>query len=95
MEWEKRGVREVGVCWVYAYVAVTGLQAMSGKAVALGKAPAEIPPEPAETTDDTPIAAETVPAAPQVTPAPAIPAGPQVIRQDVPKRRSIASKLAR
>lgn len=95
MEWEKRGVREVGVCWVYAYVAVTGLQAMSGKAVALGKAAAEIPPDSAETTEGAPIVAEAVPLAPQVMPAPALPTGPQVIRQEAPKRRSIASKLAR
>lgn len=39
-EWDKpKKPREAGVCFVYAYVAVCGLQAMSGRYVALGKLP--------------------------------------------------------
>lgn len=59
-EWEKAGVREVGVCWVYAYVAVTGLQALSRRFVAMGRAPEE-DHEPA-TVD----AQDEVPAAPPI-----------------------------
>jgi phage terminase large subunit GpA-like protein len=37
-EWEKpKAAREAGVCFVYAYAAVTGLQAMHPRYVALGK----------------------------------------------------------
>ena len=45
-EWDKpRGkAREVGVCFVYAYAAVCGLQAMDGRYVALGKA--DLEPDP-------------------------------------------------
>jgi phage terminase large subunit GpA-like protein len=39
-EWEKpKATHEAGVCFVYAYVAVCGLQAMSGRYVAIGKLP--------------------------------------------------------
>jgi phage terminase large subunit GpA-like protein len=39
-EWEKpKAAHEAGVCLVYAYAAVAGLQAMSGRYVAMGKAP--------------------------------------------------------
>ncbi|GEP09821.1 terminase gpA endonuclease subunit [Methylobacterium gnaphalii] len=39
-EWEKpKAAHEAGVCFVYAYVAVCGLQALSGRYVALGKMP--------------------------------------------------------
>ena len=39
-EWEKpKAAHEAGVCFVYAYAAVCGLQAMSGRYVALGKLP--------------------------------------------------------
>ena len=39
-EWEKpKAAHEAGVCFVYAYAAVCGLQAMSGRYVALGKIP--------------------------------------------------------
>ncbi len=66
------GVREAGVCWVYAYAAVTGLQALSGRFVAMGKAPPEPPAEPA---------AEPVPVVPDLVaagapPAPIISAAP-------------------
>ena len=39
-EWEKpKAAHEAGVCFVYAYAAVCGLQAMSGRYVAMGKLP--------------------------------------------------------
>jgi phage terminase large subunit GpA-like protein len=39
-EWEKpKAAHEAGVCLVYAYAAVAGLQAMSGRYVTMGKAP--------------------------------------------------------
>ena len=39
-EWKKpKAAHEAGVCFVYAYAAVCGLQAMSGRYVALGKLP--------------------------------------------------------
>jgi phage terminase large subunit GpA-like protein len=52
-EWEKpKAAHEAGVCLVYAYAAVCGLQAMSGRYVAVGKMPEvlaetapELPPE--------------------------------------------------
>ena len=92
-DWDKRGVREVGVCWVYAYVAVTGLQAASGRAVALGRAPAEIEPDPAEAVAVEP--AEASAPVPLALAPVEQPRGPQIIRQDTPKKRSFASKLAR
>ncbi|MGI3900534.1 MAG: terminase gpA endonuclease subunit [Janthinobacterium lividum] len=77
-EWDKRGVREVGVCWVYAYAAVTGLQAMSGRFVAMGRAPVEAEPlaetasAPAPTPDLVAAGApSTAPQSPAPTPAPA------------------------
>ena len=91
-DWDKRGVREAGVCWVYAYAAVTGLQAASGRAVALGRAPAEVEPEPSEASEDS--NATPVPVRQVALVAP-VQTGPQVIRQDIPKKRSLASKLAR
>ena len=36
-DWDKKGVREVGVCFVYAYVAVCGLQAQNGRFLDLSK----------------------------------------------------------
>jgi phage terminase large subunit GpA-like protein len=40
LEWDKPKVpREAGVCFVYAYVAMCGLQASSGRYVALGRMP--------------------------------------------------------
>jgi phage terminase large subunit GpA-like protein len=39
-EWEKpKAAHEAGVCFVYAYAAVCGLQALSGHYVAIGKLP--------------------------------------------------------
>ncbi len=67
------------MCWVYAYAAVTGLQAMSGKFVALGKAPVEIsPPDDAASQDPDPpnlITAGTA-AAPVAQPVSTPVAGP-------------------
>ena len=49
-EWEKpRAAHEAGVCFVYAYAAVCGLQNMSGRYVALGKVKDEDAPEPEPT----------------------------------------------
>ncbi|SDA12923.1 Phage terminase, large subunit GpA [Methylobacterium sp. UNC378MF] len=53
-EWQKpKAAHEAGVCFVYAYVAVCGLQAMSGRYVALGKLPEreDGPDDPAETSE--------------------------------------------
>ena len=51
--WDKpHKPREVGVCWVYAYAAFCGLQALSARFVALGKVP-----------DIDPMAKETGPEA--------------------------------
>ncbi len=46
-EWEKPKdkAREAGVCFVYAYTAVCGLQALSGRFVALGKVKDDAAPE--------------------------------------------------
>jgi phage terminase large subunit GpA-like protein len=50
-EWEKpKAAHEAGVCFVYAYAAVCGLQAMSGRYVAMGKLP-ESMDEPAAKPD--------------------------------------------
>ncbi len=46
-EWDKpKKPREVGVCFVYAYAAVCGLQALSSRFVALGKVKSEDASEP-------------------------------------------------
>jgi phage terminase large subunit GpA-like protein len=46
-EWRKpKGSHEAGVCFVYAYAAVCGLQAMSGRFVAVGMPLSEAPPVP-------------------------------------------------
>ncbi len=63
-EWDKPNVpREVGVCFVYAYAAVCGLQALSGKFVAAGRMP-----EP--TDDEPPTATPGAPPQPPLPPAP-------------------------
>lgn len=60
-EWEKpKKPREAGVCFVYAYAAVCGLQALSGRFVALGKV-RDVPSTPKVST------ADPVPAPGQVT----------------------------
>lgn len=67
-EWEKpKAAHEAGVCFVYAYAAVTGLQQLSGRYVATGKAPdvdqdAEPQPRQAEPQDE--IRSETPSLAP-------------------------------
>ena len=38
-EWDKSGRREVGVCWVYAYVAVCGLPSQHALFLEIGRAP--------------------------------------------------------
>ena len=55
-EWEKpKAAHEAGVCFVYAYAAVCGLQAMSGRYVAMGKLPEVVEERvaPAEANADT------------------------------------------
>ncbi len=77
-EWDKPKVpREAGVCFVYAYVAMCGLQSVSRRYVALGKMPnATEPPDTAvaveEPDEALPIAAAApvVPAAPAPRPTP-------------------------
>lgn len=74
-EWDKPKVpREAGVCFVYAYVAMCGLQSVSRHYVALGKMPnATEPPDTAvavEEPDEAPPIVATAPAAP-AAPAPA------------------------
>ncbi len=69
----KDKAREAGVCFVYAYAAVCGLQALSSLFVAKGKmpdAPAPTPPE----ADPTPSATSSP--APQATPPAPIPVRP-------------------
>jgi phage terminase large subunit GpA-like protein len=62
-EWEKpKAAHEVGVCFVYAYAAVCGLQSMSGRYVAMGKTPQEHAP-----TDDV-IQPQPSPETPAETP---------------------------
>ena len=75
-EWAKEGVREAGVGWVYAYVAVTGLQTVHALFLEIGRAPiARDEPEP-EAAPEAP--AEEAPAptepAPETAPAPVEPA---------------------
>lgn len=70
-EWEKpKAAHEAGVCFVYAYVAVCGLQAMHGRYVALGRAPERDD----ESEDDAPaeaVSPKPVPvSAPRPAPAP-------------------------
>jgi phage terminase large subunit GpA-like protein len=52
-EWEKpKAAHEAGVCFVYAYAALCGLQAMSGRYVAMGKVP-EMEEQPVEVPAST------------------------------------------
>jgi phage terminase large subunit GpA-like protein len=68
-EWDKpKKPREVGVCLVYAYAAVCGLQALSGRYVAMGKAVAA---EPVAANDNAPTEAEAEQAPTPVAPQPA------------------------
>ena len=67
-EWEKpKAAHEGGVCFVYAYVAVCGLQAMSGRYVALGKMPER--DEEAEDLEPT-VDGAPAPAKPEPPPPP-------------------------
>jgi phage terminase large subunit GpA-like protein len=55
----KDKAREVGVCFVYAYAAVCGLQALSGRYVAMGKIKDEPTSEPApQATEEAPAVVE-------------------------------------
>ena len=92
-EWEKpKAAHEAGVCFVYAYAAVCGLQALSGRYVALGKvkdepaaeAAAALPHE--QFSQDRP-AQQLAP----VTP----PSGPSITTQEPQKKRTLARRLAR
>ncbi|MFY9293346.1 MAG: terminase gpA endonuclease subunit [Methylorubrum rhodinum] len=70
-EWEKpKAAHEAGVCFVYAYVAVCGLQAMSGRYVALGRMPE--PNEAPEATEPpgAPEVSEPAVAEPEQAPEP-------------------------
>lgn len=93
-EWEKpKKPREVGVCFVYAYAAVCGLQAMSGRYVALGKvkgdlAAPEVEPlavATADTTDDEPKPKQHQPAIKVTQAAPVV---KRRAPEWLPKRRS-------
>lgn len=87
-EWEKpKAAHEAGVCFVYAYVAVCGLQSLSGRYVAMGKVKAET-----ETVTDTP---ETAAPEAEAAPQPVVIARPTVTTQEPQKKRSIARRLAR
>lgn len=86
-EWDKPKVaREAGVCFVYAYVAVCGLQALSGRYVAMGRAP-ERDDEPEE--NGAPPAQALPPAAKPVPPPTSQqPAAPPAAQPTVRIRRS-------
>ncbi len=87
-EWEKpKAAHEAGVCWVYAYAAVTGLQALSGRFVAMGRAP-DAEPE-ADATQDasaTDAAAPSTEEPETVLPAPK-PPQPRAPQPPAPKKR--------
>lgn len=86
-EWQKpKAAHEAGVCFVYAYVAVCGLQAMSGRYVALGKLP-EVQEGPDRAMEGDEPAEVATPAAS----APAAAAAPRAVvvqRADTPKARA-------
>jgi len=69
-EWVKpKAAHEAGVCFVYAYAALCGLQAMSGRYVAMGKAPEPIEEQPsAATKEQSATDAPTVASEPQRQP---------------------------
>nr|WP_267426333.1 terminase gpA endonuclease subunit [Methylobacterium sp. GC_Met_2] len=87
-EWDKpKAAHEAGVCFVYAYVAMCGLQASSGKYVALGRMPereeadgAATEPEPAAIAPEdggaAPGSHEPGPEIAAAAPVPALPAPP-------------------
>lgn len=86
-EWQKpKAAHEAGVCFVYAYVAVCGLQAMSGRYVALGKLPEVQEGSGTATEGDEPAEAAAQAA---TAPAPAdAPRAVVVQRADTPKARA-------
>lgn len=90
-EWEKpKAAHEAGVCFVYAYVAVCGLQAMSSRYVALGKMPErdEEPDDPEPTADGAPAPAKPEPPPPREVVAKRIPTPKAPEWQPPRKRRS-------
>jgi hypothetical protein len=97
-EWEKlKAAREAGVCFVYAYAAVTGLQAIHPRYVAMGKQ-AAVEPNASLEESTASGAAPPPPAPPASVPGPLPP-------QYMPPRRgdfsiasaagSLETKLAR
>ena len=93
-EWEKPKdkAREAGVCFVYAYAAVCGLQALSGRFVALGKmkgdTPSEVQAEPEPETGEA-TAPDTAAASARHTPQPIVKRATATKRQQdwLPKKR--------
>lgn len=84
-EWDKpRGAKEAGVCFVYAYVAVCGLQALSGRYVALGRMPNRN--EEREAPDPDPVEAASAEAVPgtDASPGPPAPAIPEAAPEPPP-----------
>ena len=91
----KSKAREAGVCFVYAYAAVCGLQALSGRFVALGKAKAEPAPDDASDVATAPRIEASV-AIPPIAVAPPRPAAPSITTTTTqPQKRSLARRLAR
>ena len=91
----KSKAREAGVCFVYAYAAVCGLQALSGRFVALGKAKADPAPDDASDVATAPRIEASV-AIPPIAVAPPKPAAPSITTTTTqPQKRSLARRLAR
>ncbi len=90
-EWEKpKGkAREGGVCFVYAYAAVCGLQVLCGRYVALGKIkdePVAESPAVSESPNPSPESASPQPESPKPPPEP--PKAPKRRQSWLPKRKS-------
>lgn len=91
-EWEKpKAAHEAGVCFVYAYVAVCGLQSLSGRYVALGRMPErDEEPEPPEADEGSEASEQKPPERPAPRPVVIQRAAPAraPARDAVPKRQS-------
>ncbi|MCJ2067765.1 phage terminase large subunit family protein [Methylobacterium sp. J-030] len=96
-EWDKpKKPREAGVCFVYAYAAVCGLQASNGRYVALGSM--SDADEPAVEAAQAPPAVPLVEIPSSPAPATAPPsgrAGPSITSAQPTPKRTLARRLAR
>ncbi|MRI57421.1 hypothetical protein D8770_26315 [Methylobacterium sp. DB1607] len=81
---------KASVCFVYAYVAVCGLQAMSGRYVAMGRMPERDEADPAEAESP---AAQAPAAAPPPSARPPVPPTPPPAPRTAPPPRRRSSWL--